>query len=170
MADNKSRDYTEDSKSVASLDSTGKRKSFRRLITRFAEKTSMTGVPYINNAKYLVAKLIWSIMLLAAIAVMTLHLWYLVDQYTSWPVQTKISLGFESLQFPEITICNTNVMHNGRFERYKGANELKALIKALQPENLVPNQFDSNYDPLAEDTPKVNMQQFTLLCQKTSTY
>lgn len=151
MADNKSRDVAtaRDSESVASYDSTGKKKSFRRLITRFAEKTSMQGVPYINSAKFWWAKLIWTLMLLAALAVMSLHLWYLIDQYISWPKQTKISLGFETLKFPEVTICNTNVLHKGRFDKYDGASELKELVEDLRPENLVPDQFDPNYDPHA---------------------
>ncbi|XP_045160274.1 amiloride-sensitive sodium channel subunit beta-like isoform X2 [Mercenaria mercenaria] len=155
MADRKSRDIAKDSASNASIDSMGKEKSFRRLLTRFADKTSMVGVCYISNAKFWWAKLIWSFMLLVAIGVMSLHLWYVVDQYTDWPVQTKLSLGYETLRFPEVIICNTNVMHKGRFDRYDGAYELKKLIRDLQPENLVPDQFDANYDPYATKPPTV---------------
>ncbi|XP_060578294.1 amiloride-sensitive sodium channel subunit beta-like isoform X2 [Ruditapes philippinarum] len=147
MTDKTSRDTMKETASNESFDSTGKKKSFRRLISRFAEKTSMVGVAYIDNAKFWWAKIIWSIMLLAALAAMTLHLWYLIDQYTQWPVQTKIALGFETLPFPEVTICNTNIMHRGRFDKFSGAKELKILVKELQPENLVPDQFDPNYDP-----------------------
>ncbi|KAL4235666.1 hypothetical protein ACF0H5_004061 [Mactra antiquata] len=144
------RDSQEDSASVASMDSVGKKKSFRRLISRFAEKTSMVGVPYINNAKFWWAKAIWSFMLLVAMAVMTLHLWYLIDQFFKFPIQTKVSLGFSPLQFPQITICNTNIIRNGRFKQYKGAHELKQLVHEMKPENLVPHQYDSNYDPFAK--------------------
>ncbi|XP_045160381.2 amiloride-sensitive sodium channel subunit beta-like [Mercenaria mercenaria] len=150
---NKSHDTTKEFASIQSSDSSRKHKTFRRIIARFAEKTSMQGVPYINNAKLWWAKLIWSFMLLVAIAAMSLHLWYLVDQYTDWPVQTKISLGFETLKFPKVTICNTNAIHRGRLNRYNEAEDLKDLVEDLKPENLVPDQFDENYDPYASKPP-----------------
>lgn len=138
--------------SEASFDSTGKKKSLRRLITRFAEKTSMQGPPYINMAKFWWAKLIWAVLLLGAIAAMLLHLWYLFDQWYSWPITTAISLGFDKLAFPQVTVCNTNVLHKDRFKNFKGAKELKMLVDDLKPENFVPHQFDDNYDPLLSGT------------------
>ena len=144
MTSDKSRANT--AESVASMDSTGKRKSFRRTLTRFADKTSMAGVTYINNAKFWWAKVIWCIMLVIAMLAMGLHLWYLFDQYYSWPVQTKIKLGFDNLPFPEITICNTNRLHQRRLSQYKGAESLKALLDAMKPENIAPDQFQENYD------------------------
>ncbi|XP_053395811.1 uncharacterized protein LOC123525591 [Mercenaria mercenaria] len=137
----------EDMDSEVSFDSTGKQKSFRRLITRFAEKTSMQGPPYINMAKLWWAKVIWAILLLCAVAAMSLHLWYLFFQWYSWPKTTVISLGFDDLIFPQVTICNTNILHKNRFDKYKGAKELKMLVDDLKPENFVPHQFNENYDP-----------------------
>ncbi|XP_060578291.1 amiloride-sensitive sodium channel subunit alpha-like [Ruditapes philippinarum] len=145
--------------SIKSFDSTGKHKSFRRLITRFAEKTSMQGVPYINNAKFWWARLIWCFMLLVAIVAMSLHLWYLINQYMDYPVQTKISLGFETLKFPEITICNANVMHKGRLDKYDRAEKLKELLENLHPENLVPDQYDPSYNPHATKSPPLENEQ-----------
>jgi hypothetical protein len=141
-----------DRESVASLDSTGKQKSFRRLFARFSEKTSMTGVPYIYLAKFWWAKAIWSVLLLGAIVVMSLHLWFLFDQWYSWPIDTKVELGFAPLDFPQVTICNTNIMHKTRFEKYNGADELKRLVELLEPENLVSDQFDDNYTFATETT------------------
>lgn len=137
--------------SVASVDSTGKTKSFRRVLSRFADKTSMAGVTYINNAKFWWAKVIWCFCLVIAMVAMGLHLWYLIDQYLGWPVQTKIALGFDALPFPEITLCNTNVLHKRRLDKHDGADDLKALLEELRPENLAPDQFDENYDPFAEE-------------------
>lgn len=146
MSGDNSRSNNYGSHSIASFDSTGKKKSFRRTLTRFADKTSMAGVTYINNAKFWWAKVIWCIMLVVAMVAMGLHLWYLFDQFYSWPVQTRISLGFDSLPFPEITICNTNVIHQRRLNRFDGAQNLKDLLDALKPENLAPNQYDENYN------------------------
>jgi hypothetical protein len=137
--------------SVDSFDSMGKKKSFRRLIKRFAEKTSMQGPPYINMAKLWWAKVIWALLLLGAVFAMLLHLWYLFSQWYSWPKTTVISLGFDNLQFPQVTICNTNVLHKNRFDKFPGAKKLKMLVKDLKPENFVPHQFDDNYDPNARN-------------------
>ncbi|XP_052775053.1 amiloride-sensitive sodium channel subunit beta-2-like [Mya arenaria] len=137
----------DDSGSLASRDSEGKRKSFRRLLSRFADKTSMVGVGYINSAKFLWARIIWCFLLLIAVGAMTLHLWYLINQYLEYPVVTKISLGYSDLRFPQVTFCNTNTLHRGKLDAYTGADELKALIRELKPENIAPDMFDPNWDP-----------------------
>ncbi|XP_060578218.1 uncharacterized protein LOC132735297 [Ruditapes philippinarum] len=156
---NQSQDSGNAQGSIKSFDSTEKQKSFRRLIIRFAEKTSMTGVPYINNAKFWWARLIWCFMLLVAIAAMSLHLWYLIDQYTDYPVQTKISLGFQTLDFPEVTLCNVNIINKRRLDDYKKAEKLKELLDELHPENLVPNQYLQNNVLYASKSPSTGKQQ-----------
>ena len=55
-----------------------KGKSFRKLITRFAEKTSMQGPPYINLASRTGAKVLWTVLMLVAIGAMVFHLVFLV--------------------------------------------------------------------------------------------
>lgn len=145
MQNGSERPNTRDMESAGSYDTAGKRKSFRRLFTRFAEKTSMQGVPYINTAKFWWAKIIWTILLLGALVVMTLHLWYLFNQYLSWPVNTKVALGFQTLAFPQVTICNTNTLHKKRFDSFDGSEELKWLVRDLDPENFVSDQFSENY-------------------------
>ncbi|KAJ8305273.1 LOW QUALITY PROTEIN: hypothetical protein KUTeg_015818, partial [Tegillarca granosa] len=74
-----------------------KKKSCSKLCIRFADKTSMQGVPYINNARLWYAKAAWVFLLLVAIGVMAAHLWYLCDQFFDWPKLTKITLGFDNL-------------------------------------------------------------------------
>lgn len=132
-----------DAESLQTSDVAGKPKSFCRLFSRFAEKTSMVGVPYINSARYWWAKVIWAFLLTVAVAAMSLHLWYLFSQWYSWPKSTKISLGFSQLAFPQVTICNINTLHNRRFEEYKGAEELKHLIEKVKPKNLEPDEQTS---------------------------
>jgi len=125
-------------RSSDSLDTVGKRKNFRRLFTRFAEKTSMVGVPYINNARYWWSKAIWSLLLIGAVTVMVLHLWYLFDQWYGWPKTTKVSLGFSMLPFPQVTICNVNPIHRGRLAEFPHAHQLKKLVHDMDPTNLIP--------------------------------
>ena len=127
------------SESDASYDSAGKQKSFHRVWVRFAEKTSMQGIPYIHNAKLLWAKIVWVIMTLIAIAAMVAHLYYLIAQFYDWPMITKVSLGFDSLRFPDVTICNTNIMKHSELQRMQGAENLKELVAYMNPSNLAPD-------------------------------
>ena len=129
----------EGSDSEASYDSAGKQKSFHRVWTRFAEKTSMQGIPYIHNAKLLWAKIAWVILTILAIAAMIWHLYYLIDQFYSWPKVTKISLGFNNLRFPDVTICNTNIIKLTELQKLRGEEELKAIVAYLNPSNLAPD-------------------------------
>jgi amiloride-sensitive sodium channel subunit alpha/amiloride-sensitive sodium channel subunit gamma len=116
------------------LDSTGKTKSFKRLIERFAEKTSMQGVPYINSAKFWYAKLLWTILLLCCTAGMTLHLYYLINQFLQWPIQTKIELGFSNLNFPAVTLCNVNPIRNSKV--YMASEHIQSLLAELETTSL----------------------------------
>lgn len=120
--------------STESLDSTGKTKSFKRLVERFAEKTSMQGVPYINSSKFWYAKLLWTILLLSCTAGMTLHLYYLINQFLQWPIQTKIELGFSNLNFPAVTICNVNPIRNSKV--YMASEHLQSLLAELEMTSL----------------------------------
>ena len=127
--------------STESLDSTGKRKSFHRLCERFAEKTSMQGIPYINSAKLPVARILWTLLLLGAVGGMIYHLYYLFDNFLLFPKITKIELGFNNLRFPDVTVCNVNIIKQRNLQYLDESNELVTLIEALKPENVAPDMF-----------------------------
>ena len=127
--------------STESLDSTGKRKSFHRLCERFAEKTSMQGIPYINSAKLPVARILWTLLLLGAVGGMIYHLYYLFDNFLQFPKITKIELGFNNLRFPDVTVCNVNIIKQRSLQYLDESDELVTLIEALKPENVAPDMF-----------------------------
>lgn len=116
------------------MDSTGKTKSFKRLVVRFAEKTSMQGVAYINSAKVWYAKIIWTFLLISCTAGMGLHLYYLINQFLLFPVQTKIELGFSNLIFPAVTICNVNPIRMSKIDM--ASQQIQSLIEQLEWSNL----------------------------------
>ncbi|CAC5392845.1 unnamed protein product [Mytilus coruscus] len=128
------RQDKEDEKSRESLDSTGKTKSFKRLLERFAEKTSMQGVAYINSAKVWYAKVIWTFLLVTCTAGMGLHLYYLINQFMQFPVQTKIELGFSNLIFPAVTICNVNPIRMSKLGM--ASQQIQSLVEQLEWSNL----------------------------------
>ncbi|XP_021343720.1 uncharacterized protein LOC110443677 [Mizuhopecten yessoensis] len=126
---------------VASNDS-NKYKSFSKLIKRFSEKTSMQGVPYINNARLWYAKMIWSLLLVIAIGWMCFHLFYLITQFVQWPKQTKIKLSFSNLEMPAVTICNVNPLRNSVFDR--ASLPLQELIKYVDPKGFDNDEEDDD--------------------------
>ncbi|KAL3869177.1 hypothetical protein ACJMK2_041888 [Sinanodonta woodiana] len=133
-----------------SIDYTGKKKTFTQIIVRFADKTSMQGVPYIQSAKFWWARLIWVILTLGAIAAMVFHLYTIFSQYYQWPKQTTISLGFDNLQFPAVTICNVNVLRKSQLALLQGpeAGKLKDLIYKMSPDRLKDPKGDNSSNPV----------------------
>ena len=158
--DNHKNKSNYDTNSVASLDSTGKRKSFRRLCERFAEKTSMQGIPYIHMAKLAWAKLIWVLLLLGAIAGMIYHLKFLIENYVLFEKSTKIELGRDNLRFPAVTICNTNIIKRSSLDEFDGAETLKELVHDLKPENLA--EDEPEHESPGEHQPGENMDTIPL--------
>lgn len=70
----------------------------------------MQGVGYIKSAKLWYSRALWVFLLLVAIGWMVFHLYYLISHFLELPIQTKISLGFNNLPFPAVTICNMNAV------------------------------------------------------------
>lgn len=83
----------------------------------------MQGLPWINAAKLWYAKVFWVFLLLCGIAGMTLHLYSLIDQFLQFDVQVSISLGFNHLVLPAVTVCNVNAVKK---------SELNIMSEALQ--------------------------------------
>lgn len=157
LEDRRSTENEEDNASFAN--SMEKRKSFRKLLSRFADKTAMQGVGYINSAKSWYSKAIWVSLLLVAMGWMFFHLFYLITQFTDLPVQTKISLGFNNLQFPAVTLCNMNVVKFSELPTTSVAfQSLVALTQPsrFKPEDRIPGgrkkRFVSEFDDLGNLT------------------
>ena len=108
----------------------------------------MVGVSYINNAKHIWGRMIWCLLLFLAVGAMCLHLWYLINQYLEYPVVTKVKLSYAILRFPKVTVCNANSVHKSKLKSYKGADELKDLVKELDPIERVPDMYNETWDPL----------------------
>ncbi|XP_046560778.1 degenerin mec-10-like [Haliotis rubra] len=127
--------------------SDGNPKTFKRVLTRFAERTSMQGIPYINTSKTWYAKLVWTVLLLGAMVAMGIHLYTLCSSYFLFERQTQIKLGFQNLNFPSITFCNVNPVKSSMASR--GSKELKNYLRTIRPEavassikkpSFIPNQ------------------------------
>ena len=116
--------------------STEQRKSLRKLLGRFADKTAMQGVGYINSARLWYSKALWIFLLVVAMGWMIFHLFYLITQFLDLPVQTKISLGFNNLQFPAVTLCNMNVVKLSELQ--KTSVMFQNLVAMTEPSRFKP--------------------------------
>ncbi|XP_067677916.1 amiloride-sensitive sodium channel subunit gamma-like [Haliotis asinina] len=112
--------------------SDGNPKTFKRVLIRFAERTSMQGIPYIHTSKTWYAKLAWTVLLLGAMVAMGIHLYTLCSTYFLFDRQTQIKLGFQNLKFPTITFCNVNPVKSSMASR--GSNELKNFLRTVRPD------------------------------------
>ncbi|KAK3580988.1 hypothetical protein CHS0354_007022 [Potamilus streckersoni] len=128
---------------MTSDNSTEKKKSLRRVIERFADKCSMQGISYIHAARFWWSRLIWVVLTLSAIGAMTFHFYYIMNQYYEYPVQTTVSLGFNNLQLPGITICNVNVLRNSKLNISNSTDmeELRNIVQGTSEDNVSNSEF-----------------------------
>lgn len=124
-----------------------KQNSFHHILQSFGEKTSMTGMSYIYGCKRWYSKLLWASLLLLAWVVMLIHLESLFVKFYSFPKQTKVYLGFSTLEFPAITICNINAIKRSKL--YMASEDLKMYSVFLDPTRLTgddPYYYNFDYD------------------------
>ncbi|GFR83407.1 amiloride-sensitive sodium channel subunit gamma [Elysia marginata] len=113
-------------------DSSERPKGIVGVFSKFADKCSLSGVPFITQAENRVVRVIWSCLLLAAFGLMTFHLYKLVVTYFEYKKQTGVQLSFSNLQFPAVTICNVNPMRMS--QRDLASDELTQFIDSVDPD------------------------------------
>ncbi|XP_050403174.1 degenerin mec-10 [Patella vulgata] len=107
--------------------------SYRKICRRFAERTSMQGIPYIHASKTWYSKGAWTLIFLIGTGGMIFHLYYLFSIYLQYPKQTKVELGFDALPFPAVTFCSVNPMRKSMAKL--ASRELRDLLEEVKPEN-----------------------------------
>lgn len=117
-------------------------KYLTRILGRFADKTSMHGVGYIQKSKLWQAKFIWTFLLILALSILTFHLYSLVYSFTQWPKITTVALGYNNLEFPAVTICGVNRIKKSLRTRLPGKlqNFLAEVDPSLNSNNSSGNQ------------------------------
>ena len=78
------------------------------VLKELAETTTVHGVPKIVASKHMYQKVVWILMLLLTSGYLMYQLSKLGTAYYSRPIKTTVSLEFENLKFPAITVCNMN--------------------------------------------------------------
>ena len=75
---------------------------------RFAETTSLQGIPHMNRSASWVWKFLWAIFFLAACGMVVYQLIDVFTKYYKRETSSSVKLGYADLDFPSVTICNLN--------------------------------------------------------------
>ncbi|KAK3790663.1 hypothetical protein RRG08_048787 [Elysia crispata] len=102
-----------------------------RIFFKFADKCSISGMPFITGAENKLVRVIWSCLLLAAFGLMSFHLYKLIVTYFEYKKQTQVQLSFSNLQFPAVTICNVNPLRMSK--RDLASTEVQEFIDNVDP-------------------------------------
>ncbi|XP_046551585.1 amiloride-sensitive sodium channel subunit alpha-like [Haliotis rubra] len=122
------------------------KKTAKSVTAEFADMTSMMGVNYIHHSRRLWSKGIWLIIVLGGCAAMLFHLSYLGQVYFLFPIQTKLELGFDSLSFPAVTVCNINPIRVSKLA--EAGPQMQALMQNTNTTNLI--RYLNNTNSAAE--------------------
>ncbi|XP_055887095.1 amiloride-sensitive sodium channel subunit alpha-like isoform X2 [Biomphalaria glabrata] len=113
---------------------------FCRIFSDFADKTSLNGVQFIKASSSLPVKVIWSLLLSAAIGAMIFHLYSMFTNYFAYTKHSQIDLSFSKLPFPAVTVCNVNIMRSS--QKDKAGQALRDLINAINPQQMMEKAKD----------------------------
>ncbi|XP_070538276.1 uncharacterized protein [Ptychodera flava] len=108
--------YTsEEPDELSSLDKSSEEKggnhedSLKHMLEDFGRETTAHGIVQITTAKSNVTRSMWLAIVLLAASVMLVQMTLVIIQYFEYNVNVKVTLVSEkALEFPSVTICNTN--------------------------------------------------------------
>ncbi|XP_059164362.1 acid-sensing ion channel 1C-like [Physella acuta] len=103
------------------------------IVEKFADITSLNGMPYIVRSRTCFVKIVWTILFLAAVGAMIYHLYSLLTKFFDYNKTSKVSLNFSTLPFPAVTICNVNVLRKSKLEN-SSIDNIQDLVAKMNPE------------------------------------
>ncbi|XP_064599426.1 degenerin-like protein unc-105 [Liolophura sinensis] len=117
---------SESTEVIKETDDTHPNRPFSSILSRFAERTSCVGPPYINSANHSYSKFFWSVVFLVMIAATLTNLYMNIDTYYSRPTKTTITIGYSALTFPMVTVCNMNAVRKSKL--HLAGSELQEFV------------------------------------------
>lgn len=92
-----------------------KPRGLAEILKDMADNSTIHGLPRISSSRHVYIKVLWTILFLATSGYLCFQLYNLVMNYYSWPVKTSVSLKFNRLPFPAISVCNWNAIKKSHF-------------------------------------------------------
>ena len=122
-------------------DNKKKRPSPARLIKdelfSFFSESTIPGLKYIVESQFLIERVAWAILLALAFCYTGSIIFVQVQRWDSNPVETtidEVGLPVELLQFPAITVCDTESLKMPRKNRWMFVEKLLNSLELVNPE------------------------------------
>ena len=94
-------------------------KGFPKVWTWYSSFTSVEGLVQFFASKNVISKAYWLIILVAATVATFFNVFNVFEDFLSYPVVTDVKvIQNSSIEFPSVTICNTNRVHCGNLLKY----------------------------------------------------
>ena len=94
-------------------------KGFPKVWTWYSTFTSVEGLVQFFASKNVISKAYWLIILVAATVATSINVFNVFEDFLSYPVVTDVKvIQNSSIEFPSVTICNTNRVHCGNLLKY----------------------------------------------------
>lgn len=107
-------------------------KTVGKVFNQFGTNTSFQGIPFIIRGTRWYAKAIWTFIFVAASAACIYHCYSIFDEYYKRKVTSKFDIGYDTLPFPSVTVCNINPVRLSRVSL--GGAALEDFVASLQPQ------------------------------------
>ncbi|KAI8786722.1 amiloride-sensitive sodium channel subunit gamma-2, partial [Biomphalaria glabrata] len=98
--------------------------------TFYTSRVSLHGIVFAVDSKHTLNRSLWILILLGATAALTVQLYNNINRYFEYGTRSEIHLGFSSLEFPAITLCNVNIMRMSMLN--ESSSDLQEFIASLQ--------------------------------------
>ena len=101
---------------------------------KYANNATLHGLSHIVSSRTVLRRVLWCIFLLTGIGYVSYQWTWLVRKYLSYPVNSKVTVEFEStLEFPAITICNFNMLRQSFVDQENLGNVGKYVLNNKLP-------------------------------------
>lgn len=127
----------DNAKPVMEDEETGSR--FKNRLDTFAGRTTLGMVVFMKEGQHIGYKLFWFFIFLAGLGGCTYNISLLIGNYFSYNIDTTVSLGYEKLPFPSVTVCNINPTRSSAISAGSPTGNMKAMQQfaaQLQPKQV----------------------------------
>ena len=101
---------------------------------KYANNATLHGLSHIVSSRTVLRRVLWCIFLFTGIGYVSYQWTLLVVKYLSYPVNSKVTVEFESvLEFPAITICNFNMLRQSFVDQENLGNVGKYVLSNKLP-------------------------------------
>lgn len=109
--------------------------AIREKWNNYVESATLHGIQYVFTSSTVWRRVLWAFFLLSGIGYFSVQSSKLLKEYFSYPVNTKISLEYEtSPEFPAVTICNFNMFRQSIIDGIRFGED---IVKYAQRHKIV---------------------------------